>query len=246
METAEVTTQACEQLDPRIRRTRQLLFDALKRLLHEKEFDKISIQDITEAATLNRATFYAHYPDKFALLEQLIRVSFLELLAQRKVRYDGTCSLAFQAIILAVCDYLADLQSTAQKSLSSPQHQFEPFVEATVIDQLRQILLQGAREHSPQPAADHAPNHPPKQDPNQPPDHVKVGQTIPKEMIAATASWAIYGAAKQWANTPNRVPAEDFVAIAVNLVQPIILAGAPNPIPHAVILNAARNLSSPL
>jgi AcrR family transcriptional regulator len=211
MDTAEVTThageppQVCEPLDPRIRRTRQLLLDALKRLLQEKEFDKISIQDITEAATLNRATFYAHYPDKFALLEQLIRVSFLELLAQRKVRYDGTCSLAFQAMILAVCDYLADLQSTAQKSLSSNQHQFEPFVEATVIDQLRQILLQGAREH--------------------PPDN-PTEQTIPKEMIAATASWAIYGAAKQWVNTANRVPAEDFVAVAVNLVQPIILAGA--------------------
>jgi len=51
--------QDCERLDPRIRRTRQLLQDALKRLLEEKEFDKITIQNITEAATLNRATFYA-------------------------------------------------------------------------------------------------------------------------------------------------------------------------------------------
>src|SRR5271168_891374 len=135
METAAI--KQCEQLDPRIRRTRQLLLDALKRLLEEKEFDKISIQDITEAATLNRATFYAHYPDKFALLEQLIRVSFMQLLAQRNVRFDGTCPSAFKAIILAVCDYLAEVQ----KSLSSKQHQFEPFVEATVIDQVRLLLL---------------------------------------------------------------------------------------------------------
>ena len=48
----------CQKLDPRIRRTRGLLQDALKRLLEEKEFDKISIQDIAQAATLNRATFY--------------------------------------------------------------------------------------------------------------------------------------------------------------------------------------------
>ena len=189
--------QRCEQLDPRIRRTRQLLLEALKRLLEEKEFDKISIQDITEAATLNRATFYAHYPDKFALLEQLIRVTFLQLLAQRKVRFDGTCSSAFQAIILAVSDYLAEVQ----KSLSSKQHQFEPFVEATVIDQLRQVLLEGFREHP-------------------------VEQSVPEEMIAATASWAIYGAAKQWVNTADRVPAEEFVAVAVKLVQPIIMGGA--------------------
>src|SRR6202790_3140695 len=134
----------CERLDPRIRRTRQLLQDALRRLLDEKEFDKISVQDIAEAATVNRATFYAHYPDKFALLEEWVRVSFLQLLSQRNVTFDGTCSSAFRAIILAVCDYLADVQ----KSHSSNQHQFEPFLEATVIAQIRLILLEGFRIHA--------------------------------------------------------------------------------------------------
>src|SRR5271168_2583996 len=127
METAAI--KQCEQLDPRIRRTRRLLLDALRRLLEEKEFDKISIQDITEAATLNRATFYAHYPDKFALLEEMIRVNFLRLLGQRNVRFDGTCTSAFKAIILAVCDFMLEVQ----KSPSYEQHQFRPFVEATVI-----------------------------------------------------------------------------------------------------------------
>src|ERR1700730_3627808 len=93
----------CERLDPRIRRTRHLLQDALRRLLEEKEFDKVTIQDITEAATLNRATFYAHYPDKFALLGELIRVNFLQLLAQRNVQFDGTCATAFHPMILALC-----------------------------------------------------------------------------------------------------------------------------------------------
>src|SRR5580693_605869 len=122
--------QDCEKLDPRIRRTRGLLQAALKRLLEEREFDDITVQDITEAATLNRATFYAHYPDKFALLEELIRVSFLQLLAQRNVSFDGTCPAAFKAVILALCDYLLEIQ----KSHSSDRLQFEPFVEATVID----------------------------------------------------------------------------------------------------------------
>lgn len=188
--------QDCERLDPRIRRTRQLLQDALKRLLEAKEFDKITIQDITEAATLNRATFYAHYPDKFALLEELIRVSFLQLLECRKVRFDGTCATAFHPIILAVCDYLAELQ----KSHSSKLHQFEAFVEGTVIDQIRVILMDGFQKH---PAE----------------------RSIPPEMIAAAASWAIYGAAKQWVNTPDRIPAEEFVVTAANLVMPILTAG---------------------
>jgi len=186
----------CQKLDPRIRRTRGLLQDALKRLLEAKEFDKITIQDIAEAATLNRATFYAHYPDKFALLEELIRLNFLQLLECRKIRFDGSCATAFHPIVLAVCDYLAELQ----KSRASKQRQFEAFVEGTVIDQIRIILMDGYKKH-------------PTEGTNNP------------ELIAATASWAIYGAAKQWVNTPERVPAEEFVATAVNLVRPILAAG---------------------
>jgi len=188
--------QDCERLDPRIRRTRRLLQDALKRLLEEKEFDKITIQDITEAATLNRATFYAHYPDKFALFEELIRVSFLQLLDCRKVRFDGSCSTAFHPIILAVCDYLAELE----RSHSSKQRQFEAFVEGTVIDQIRVILMDGFGKHP-------------------------VERNIPSEMVAAATSWAIYGAAKQWVNTPGHVPAEEFVAVVASLVMPIVMAG---------------------
>ena len=186
----------CERLDPRIRRTRQLLQEALRKLLEQKEFDKISVQDITEAATVNRATFYAHYEDKFALLGELTRVTFLNLLEQRNATFDGGCSTAFEVIILAVCDYLSELQ----KSHSFNQHQFEPFVEATVIDQIRIVLLDGFQRHP-------------------------VERSIPAEMIAATASWAIYGAVKQWINTSERDPAEEFVSVAVELVRPIVMVG---------------------
>ena len=64
--------EQCDRLDPRVRRTRQLLHEALRKLLDQKRFDDITVQDITEAATLNRATFYAHYPDKFALLGEQV------------------------------------------------------------------------------------------------------------------------------------------------------------------------------
>src|SRR3984957_7123093 len=47
----------CEVRDPRIRRTRQLLQGALRTLMQSKSFDEIAVQDITEAATVNRATF---------------------------------------------------------------------------------------------------------------------------------------------------------------------------------------------
>lgn len=40
------------------------------------------MQDIAERATINRATFYVHYTDKFALLDALVREDFAARLVQ--------------------------------------------------------------------------------------------------------------------------------------------------------------------
>ncbi|HEX4576291.1 MAG TPA: TetR family transcriptional regulator, partial [Edaphobacter sp.] len=66
----------CEVRDPRIRRTRQLLQAALSSLMQTNGFDEISVQDISEAATVNRATFYDHYTDKYSLLDATIAGGF--------------------------------------------------------------------------------------------------------------------------------------------------------------------------
>ena len=71
------------KLDPRIRRTRQMLFKALQDLLAEKTFQLITVQDIAERSTLNRATFYDHFTDKFALLEAMMGERFQTLIAAR-------------------------------------------------------------------------------------------------------------------------------------------------------------------
>jgi AcrR family transcriptional regulator len=61
------------RVDPRVTRTQKLIRDALRSLLSEKSFESTSVQDIAERATVNRATFYAHFTDKFALLDAIIR-----------------------------------------------------------------------------------------------------------------------------------------------------------------------------
>lgn len=186
----------CDPVDPRIRRTRELLQQALENLLEKKEFDRISVQEIADAATVNRATFYDHYTDKFTLLECLVARRFHELLAKRNVRFDGTCGSALQALVLAVCDFLA----AAPEMDNQPVRQFEPHMESAVIAVVRRTILEGARKHA-------------------------VGNGIPPEMIAAAASWAIYGAAKEWIQNPNRRPAEEIVDLVAGLVSPIINAG---------------------
>jgi AcrR family transcriptional regulator len=72
-----------EKLDPRIKRTRGLILQSVETLLAEKSFNAITVQDITDMAEINRATFYAHFPDKFALLDYKIRQDFRAELEQR-------------------------------------------------------------------------------------------------------------------------------------------------------------------
>jgi len=130
-------------MDPRIRRTRQMLFQAFQDLLAEKAFDLISVQDITERSTLNRATFYDHFADKFALLEAMIDERFSTLINARMAGSEGTCEASLRQLILAACDFLAEVSSGCQKH----QRQFEPMVESRVKAILCEFLLEGLRSH---------------------------------------------------------------------------------------------------
>ena len=52
------------KIDPRTRRTRDRLGDALVELVQEKAFDAITVQEVLDRAGVGRSTFYAHYRDK--------------------------------------------------------------------------------------------------------------------------------------------------------------------------------------
>jgi AcrR family transcriptional regulator len=58
--------------DRRILRTKKAINRAFLELFTEKEFDRITINDISERADVNRGTFYLHYMDKYDLLDQCI------------------------------------------------------------------------------------------------------------------------------------------------------------------------------
>ena len=129
------------KIDPRIRRTRQMLFQAFEELLTEKCFDQISVQDLAERSTLNRATFYDHFTDKFALLEAMIGERFSTLVDLRVTGIAGGCEASLRQLILAACDFLAGVSSGCQKH----QRQFEPIVESRVKGIIREALLEGLR-----------------------------------------------------------------------------------------------------
>ena len=49
--------------DPRVRRTRDRLGDALVEILLQKPLDEISVQEILDRAGVSRSTFYTHFRD---------------------------------------------------------------------------------------------------------------------------------------------------------------------------------------
>ena len=192
----------CEVRDPRIRRTRQLLQGALQTLMQTRSFEEISVQEIAEAATVNRATFYDHYTDKFALLEALIAGGFHKLLFERQVHYNPNCPTAASTLILAVCDYFVLMH---QGSGCKSQDPFEPLIDAAITGAIRRVISRDMERRNKESV-----------------DTPGLSAEISPEIIATAASSAIYAAAKAWFHSAKRPPVEEIVPQILSLILPML------------------------
>lgn len=57
--------------DPRTIQTKALIKQALLRMMKKTAFDKVSVSELCKIAGINRGTFYLHYCDLWAVLEEL-------------------------------------------------------------------------------------------------------------------------------------------------------------------------------
>ncbi len=53
--------------------THKALYEALICLLKEKEYEEIKVSDLCQKALVNRSTFYAHFNDKYDLLDSFLK-----------------------------------------------------------------------------------------------------------------------------------------------------------------------------
>src|SRR5690242_17538395 len=74
-------TGASTTLDARMARSRAALGEALLTLLEAKAFDQLTVREIAQTATVGYATFFRHYPDKEALLNDVAAQQVRDLLA---------------------------------------------------------------------------------------------------------------------------------------------------------------------
>lgn len=191
----------CDVRDPRQKRTRRLLQDALRKLLQEKPFEEILVQDIADAATVNRATFYDHYTDKFSLFDAMVAGDFHELLKERNIRFDGTCASAIEAIVLAVCDYLKEIHRNEKQCAGKGS--FGPLLDSAITRAIRIVVLDGLAKRATRTKMSH-------------------------DVLASTISWAIYGAIREWFYSTKRHRSDEIMSFVASVVGPALEAGVAN------------------
>jgi AcrR family transcriptional regulator len=201
-------------IDPRIRRTRQMLFQALEELLHEKGFDAITMQHIADRSTLNRGTIYAHFKDKFALLAAFAEEKFRTIFEARMRGATATCQESVKQLILTVCDFLGPMLACSQEH----QRPFEPIVESTVRTMVRNFLLEGLRCSK------------------------RVTSCAEAELRATAGSWAICGTVLEWSRA-RATSAEDLARAVLPLVSAGLLLPEPAPAKKAGQRAAFRKCS---
>ncbi|WMT41760.1 TetR/AcrR family transcriptional regulator [Paenibacillus sp. D2_2] len=89
----------------RMTQTKQSLINAFVNLVSEKDFEKITIADLTKGAKVNRATFYAHFNDKYELLDYILGDSASAAIVNRtkgEVKFDQD---TISQLVLALCDF---------------------------------------------------------------------------------------------------------------------------------------------
>jgi len=180
-----------ERVDPRVKRTRKLLQQAFLELFQEKGFASISIQDITERATVNRATFYAHFPDKYALLDSIIREQFQQAAASKLPSSPSWGVQSLRLLIEVVFDFLGGFHHDCKPS----DTQFDPLVERAVQQELAEILLGWLKQAK----------------------TAGVKPLVRPETAASVMSWAIFGTAVEWSQN-ERAPSVEVMTTQVLLV----------------------------
>jgi AcrR family transcriptional regulator len=179
-----------ERQDPRVLRTRQLLLQAFSDLMLEKSLQAMTVQDITERANVNRGTFYSHFEDKYAILEDWLREQFQQRVAS-PVLISGPWTLSTVHLLI---QNVVEWGTQLHQSTRSYDRSLIPLVVTTLQESLFELLLQGLS-----PAA-----------------RSGLNRQVDLETVAMVTSWAILGTGfqcfSQWEEETVVLPPEELAS----------------------------------
>lgn len=110
-----------KKIDPRVRRTRRLLRDALVSLIVEKDYARISIREVTTRAEVAYITFYRHFESLDQLLMEVLEEGLGELMnrIETLAKQSDTSALEIEGrLIFEYIEQKADLFHILFKSQS--------------------------------------------------------------------------------------------------------------------------------
>ena len=145
----------------------------------------MTIQDIADRATVNRATFYAHFEDKFDLLDSFVRQQFKEVLADKVPLAPVYTMDRLQQIIVTVMEFLLPFH---KQCAHADRQQVTSMFESAVQEELNKYLLTWFALTSPS----------------------LVPKGVNPQVAANVWSWAIFGMAIQWSQGAQKLPAGEI------------------------------------
>lgn len=128
--------------DRRVKRTQNLLTNALIALTLEKGYEAVTIRDITQRADVAYATFFRHYHDKDALLYDVLDVVLEELVALLQPSAPGADPATIGTLLF---QYVRDHSEVCRVLLST--HGSGALIQRTIEEGTRHVL----EEHPPLP-----------------------------------------------------------------------------------------------
>ena len=112
MSSREVSVLSTTKVDPRIIRTKKLLVEAFQEVSREKRMSQITVKDITERATVNRATFYAHFTDKYDILDYTLSETILKDLNDTLSISDVINEIVISNLFVSIAHYMVEVQES--------------------------------------------------------------------------------------------------------------------------------------
>lgn len=114
MSSREVSVLSTTKVDPRIIRTKKLLVEAFQEVSREKRMSQITVKDITERATVNRATFYAHFTDKYDILDYTLSETILKDLNDTLSISDVINEIVISNLFVSIAHYMVEVQESCK------------------------------------------------------------------------------------------------------------------------------------